>query len=132
MSWIDTTCLWLIDGRHEEGDRYARGSSGQLKGIFIGYGGSPDIAEARITHNNDVAFYSAPGFTHGLTRDELVQRIVDDIHAATRSRPDFIEAWVLNWGLEMDMLQQVQERLGPDYVCVRPDVLVDLRLRSEV
>ena len=46
---------------------------------------------------------------------------------ATRGKPDFIEAWVLNWGLEMSMLQQVQERLGPDYVCVRPDVLVDMR-----
>ena len=108
------------------------GSSGQLKGIFIGYGGSPEIAEARITYNNVVAFYSATGFTHGLAREALVQRMVDEIHAATRARPDFIEAWVLNWGLEMSMLQQVQERLGPDYVCVRPDVLVDLRLRADV
>src|SRR4029453_13883787 len=113
-----------IDGRHEEGDRYARGSSGQLRGIFIGYGGSPDIAEARITHNQVVALYSATRFMMGKTREEQIQAIVDDIHTATRSRPDFIEAWVLNWGLEMSMLQQVQERLGPDYVCVRPDVLV--------
>ena len=28
------------------------------------------------------------------------------------------------------MLQQVQERLGPDYVCVRPDVLVEMRLHA--
>jgi hypothetical protein len=130
MSWIDTTCLWLIDGRHEEGDRYARGSSGQLRGIFIGYGGSPDVAEARITHNNVVAFYSATRFMGKQTREEQVQAMVDDIRAATRNRPDFIEAWVLNWGLEMSTLQQVQERLGPDYVCVRPDVLVELRLHS--
>ncbi len=130
MSWIDTTCLWLIDGRHEEGDRYAAGSSGQLRGIFIGYGGSPDIAEARVTHNNVVAFYSATGFHQRKTKEELVQQMVDDIHTATRGRPDFIEAWVLNWGLEMPMLQQVQEHLGPDYVCVRPDVLVELRLQA--
>ncbi|MCL5998252.1 MAG: hypothetical protein M1546_19695 [Chloroflexi bacterium] len=130
MGWIDTTCLWLIDGRHEEADRYARGSSGRLRGIFIGYGGSPDIAEARITHNNVVAFYSASRFMTGKSREEQVQAIVDDICAATRSRPDFIEAWVLNWGLEMSMLQQVQERLGPDYVCVRPDVLVEMRLHA--
>jgi hypothetical protein len=130
LSWIDTSCLWLIDGRHEEGDRYARGSSGQLKGIFIGYGGAPDIAEARVTHNNVIAFYSATGFMINKNHEEQVQQMVDDIRAATRSHPDFIEAWVLNWGLEMDTLQQVQERLGPDYVCVRPDVLVDLRLQA--
>src|ERR1019366_9096020 len=51
LSWIDTPLLWLINGRHEEADRYARGSSGQLRGIFIGYGGSPEIAEARVTCN---------------------------------------------------------------------------------
>ncbi len=132
MSWIDTTCLWLINGRHEEGDRYAAGSSGQLKGVFIGYGGSPDIAEARVTQHDVVAFYSATGFYERRTKDELVQQMVDDIRKATRGKPDFIEAWVLNWGLEMHTLQQVQERLGPDYVCVRPDVLVDLRLQAEM
>jgi hypothetical protein len=101
-----------------------------LKGIFIGYGGAPDIAEARVTHNNVIAFYSATGFMINKNHEEQVQQMVDDIRAATRSHPDFIEAWVLNWGLEMDTLQQVQERLGPDYVCVRPDVLVDLRLQA--
>jgi hypothetical protein len=130
LSWIDTTCLWLIDGRHEEGDRYAAGSSGQLKGIFIGYGGSPDIAEARMTHHDVVAFYSATGFHENLSQDESVKLMADEIRKATRGKPDFIEAWVLNWDLEMPMLQQVQERLGPDYVCVRPDVLADLRLQA--
>jgi hypothetical protein len=132
MRWIDSTCLWLIDSRHEEADRYAAGSSGQLKGIFIGYGGAPEIAEARVTHHDVVAFYSATGYYEHKTKEEVVQQMVEDIRKATRSRPDFIEAWVLNWGLEMPMLQQVQERLGPDYVCVRPDVLVDLRLQAEM
>jgi hypothetical protein len=100
--------------------------------VFIGYGGSPDIAEARVTQHDVVAFYSATGFYERRTKDELVQQMVDDIRKATRGKPDFIEAWVLNWGLEMHTLQQVQERLGPDYVCVRPDVLVDLRLQAEM
>jgi len=32
----------------------------------------------------------------------------------------------LNWAWSMDMLLDVQERLGPEYVAVRPDVLVAL------
>jgi hypothetical protein len=131
IGWIDSPLLWLIDGRHEEEDRYARGSSGQLRGIYTGYGGAPDLAEARVTHNRVVAFRSATRF-HGepQTREEKIQAMVDEIRQGARSRPDFVEAWVLNWGLEMSVLQEVQARLGPDYVCVRPDVLAEMRLRA--
>lgn len=123
--------LWLINGRHEEEDRYARGSSGQLRGIYTGYGGAPDLAEARITQNDVVAFRSATSF-HGekQTREQKIQAMVDEVREGTRSRPDFVEAWVLNWGLEMSILQEVQQRLGPDYVCVRPDVLAEMRLQA--
>ena len=131
LGWIDSTVLWLINGRHEEADRYARGSSGQLRGIFIGYGGSPDMAEARVTYNKVVAFYPATGFHEGpATPEKRIQTIVDEIRAGVRRRPDFIEAWVLNWGLDLRTLIEVQKRLGPDFVCVRPDVLVEMRLMA--
>ncbi len=129
LGWIDSTVLWLINGRHEEADRYARGSSGQLRGIFIGYGGAPEIAEARLTHNQVVAFYSATRthWSDNSPTEARIQAMVDEIRAGVRQRPDFIEAWVLNWGLDMNMLLEVQRRLGPDYICVRTDVLADLR-----
>ncbi len=133
LGWIDSSVLWLINGRHEEADRYARGAGSHLRGIFIGYGGAPEIAEARITHNQVVAFYSATR-THwedNRPTDERIQAMVDEIRAGVRQRPDFIEAWVLNWGLDMRMLLEVQKRLGPDYVCVRPDVLAQLRLLAQ-
>jgi hypothetical protein len=128
MRWIDTTCLWLINGRDEEEDRYAKGSSGQLRGIFTGYGGSPEMACARIAPNNVVAFRSASRLIEGKPQEELIEAMVDEIREAARdARPAFIEAWVLNWSWRMDMLQQVERRLGSDFVCVRPDVLVQLR-----
>jgi hypothetical protein len=133
LKWIDSTVLWLIDGRREDADRYARGAQGQLRGIFIGYGGSPEIAEARITANDVVAFYSATR-THwedNAFTEKRVQALVDEIRAGVRQKPDFIEAWVLNWGLDMSMLLEVQKRLGPDYVCVRPDVLAEMRLLAK-
>jgi hypothetical protein len=128
MRWIDTSCLWLINGRDEEEDHYAKGSSGQLQGIFTGYGGSPDIACARIGPNNVVAFRSASRLIEGRPEEELIEAMVNDIReAAGDARPAFIEAWVLNWDWRMDMLQEVEHRLGSDFVCVRPDVLVHLR-----
>lgn len=128
MRWIDTSCLWLINGRDEEEDRFAKGSSGQLQGIFTGYGGSPDIACARIGPNNVVAFRSASRLIEGRPEEELIEAMVNDIReVAGDARPAFIEAWVLNWDWRMDMLQEVERRLGSDFVCVRPDVLVQLR-----
>ena len=52
------------------------------------------------------------------------------IRAAVRRKQTFIEAWVLNWGLDLSTLIEVQKRLGPDFVCVRPDVLVEMRLMA--
>ncbi|MBN1876913.1 MAG: hypothetical protein JXA33_22015 [Anaerolineae bacterium] len=131
LGWIDSSCLWLIDGRDEEEDRYARGSSGQLQGIFTGYGGSPEVARARLAPNGVVAFRSATRFEYGKPKEELIRIMVDEIRrAAGETRPAFIEAWVLNWSWSMDMLQEVECQLGPDFVCVRPDVLVVLRKKG--
>ena len=128
LQWIDTSCLWLINGGDEEEDRYARGSSGQLQGIFTGYGGSPEMACARIAPNKVVAFRSATSEFNGKSKEECIEVMVDEIRkAAGDTRPAFIEAWVLNWAWSLDMLKKVERRLGSDFVCVRPDVLVRLR-----
>jgi hypothetical protein len=128
LRWIDTTCLWLINGGDGEEDRYARGSSGQLQGIFTGYGGAPEMAQARIAPNNVVAFRAASRQVKGKDQEKLIRAMVEDLRqAAGETRPGFVEAWVLNWNWRLDMLQEVQRRLGPDFVCVRPDVLVRLR-----
>ena len=132
MRWIDTSCLWLINGGDEEEDRYAKGSSGQLNGIFTGYGGSPEMAQARIAPNNVVAFRSATRLLEGQPEDVNIEAMVSDIRAAAGdARPGFIEAWVLNWDWRMDMLEEVQRRLGSDFVCVRPDILVQMRQHWE-
>jgi len=128
LQWIDTSCLWLINATDEEENRYAQASSGQLQGIFTGYGGSPEMACARTAPNNVVAFRSATSEFNSKSDDKLIEVMVNEIRqAAGDTRPAFIEAWVLNWAWRMDMLQEVERRLGSDFVCVRPDVLVQLR-----
>ena len=128
LQWIDTSCLWLINATDEEEDRYAKASSGQLQGIFSGYGGSPETARARIAPNNVVAFRSATSEFNDRSDEKLIEVMVSEIRdAAGDTRPAFIEGWVLNWAWRMDMLKEVERRLGPNFVCVRPDVLVRLR-----
>jgi hypothetical protein len=130
LGWIDSSCLWLINGADEEEERYAQGSSGQLQGIFTGYGGAPEMAQARIAAKNVAAFRSATRLLEGQPEEVNLEAMVNDLQAAAgAARPGFLEAWVLNWDWRMDMLQEVQRRLGPDFVCVRPDVLVQLRQR---
>jgi hypothetical protein len=125
MGWIDTTCLWLIRANDEDEDRFARWAEANLEGIYTGYGGAPELANARVGANQVAIFRAATRFLRG-EREEMIQGMVDDIRAAATTRPAFIDAWVINWGFTMDMLQEVQRRLGDEYVAVRPDVLAEL------
>lgn len=130
LKWIDTNCLWLIRGSQEAEDRYARGTDGQLRGIFNGYGGSPEQASMRVGPNDVVIFRPATSMSHGEPREVLIETMVNEIReAAGTARPAFVEAWVLNWAWSMDMLEEVRERLGDEFVAVRPDVLVELTRR---
>jgi hypothetical protein len=44
-------------------------------------------------------------------------------------RPAFVHAFVLNWFADLPMLEEIQSRLGPEYVAVRPDHLAALYRR---
>ena len=89
------------------------------------------MASARIGPKNVVAFRSASSEFHGKSKEENIEAMVNEIReAAGDTRPAFIEAWVLNWDWRMDMLKEVERRLGSDFVCVRPDVLVQLRQKQ--
>ncbi len=125
---LDTPCLWLFEGGLAEEDRYAQGSDGQLQGIFNGYGGGPEIGSVRLAPNDVVVFRSVTSSMWGMPRDEIVDLMVKEIRQATAStpRPAFIWAWVLNWAWSMDQLQEVQARLGSEFVAVRPDVLAEM------
>jgi hypothetical protein len=132
LKWIDTSCLWLINGGDEEEDRYAAGSSGQLQGIFTGYGGGPEMAQARLAPGGVAALRAATRLLEGQSEADNLDAMEADLRAAAgESRPGFLEAWVLNWDWSMDMLQEIQRRLGEDFVFVRPDVLVQLYQRWE-
>lgn len=76
-------------------------------------------------------FRSATRNTEYSAKDNLIQDMAEEIRqGAGPNRPAFVEAWVLNWDWGMEMLQEVQKRLGAEFVCVRPDVLIKLRRQA--
>lgn len=128
MKPLDANCLWLINGLPEDVDIYARTADSNIKGIFTGYGAGPEMACARIAPNDVVAFRPCTrNDEEPRPREVHVENMVEDIKETVKRGEKFIEAWVLNWAFSMDMLLEVDDILGNDYVCVRPDVLVELR-----
>lgn len=131
MKPLDTNCLWLISGMDHDVDVYAAGAE-NIEGIFVGYGGGPEMATARETANDVTAFRPATvNQEHKeLTREEYIEVMVRDIRAAAEKGEKFIEAWVLNWSYSMDMLLEVIDALGNDFICVRPDQLIKIKKQS--
>jgi len=132
MKPLDTTCLWLINGMDEDVDIYAR-TADKIEGIFVGYGGGPEMAQARIAPNDVVVFRPATikHENEERTDSEHIRFMVEDIRAAAERGERFIESWVLNWAFSIEMLMEVSRILGDDFLCVRPDVLAKMRIRAE-
>lgn len=128
MEPLDANCLWLINGTPEDVDVYARTAEKNIKGIFTGYGAGPDMASSRIAPNDVVAFRPATRRDEEpRSNEEHIENMIYDIKKAVEKGEKFVEAWVLNWAYSMDMLLEVKDTLGDEYICVRPDVLVELK-----
>jgi hypothetical protein len=90
------------------------------------------MAQARLAPKGVAAFRAATRLLEGQREADNLDAMAADLRAAAGDfRPGFLEACVLNWDWSMAMLQEVQRRLGEDFVCVRPDVLVQLRQNWE-
>jgi hypothetical protein len=120
---LDTGALWLIGGSKSNVSRYAQAGR-PLTTIFPDYGTGAKRAYENVTYMDaeDVAVFRA---VTGWGGDEsYADRLVREIRAASDGvRPAFLHVFLLNWGTTMPMLQEVMERLGDEYVCVRPDEL---------
>ncbi|MBU6410870.1 MAG: hypothetical protein KGR98_10835, partial [Verrucomicrobia bacterium] len=100
-----------------------------LDALFPDYGKRVSTyAEATYpTARNVPVFHATTSWPEKVSRQERVQQLVEDIHAITPARrPAFLHPFALNWFTDLPLLQEVMDRLGPDYVAVRPDQLAAL------
>ncbi len=124
---LDTNCLWLINGLEQDINYYAKNTN-TIEGIFVGYGASPEMASVTTISNNVQMIRPATINLEGVEKDRqgYIDQMVNDIEKAAENGQQFIEAWVLNWAYSMDMLVEVDKRLGNKFISVRPDQLLNL------
>ena len=132
MNGCDERDLWVMKAtRPEVINRYAE-KIPLLDALFLDYGKQVSTyTEATYSTTLNVpVFRAVTSFSDehtDSTRDKRIKQFVDDIHAMTRSRrPAFLHAFAYDWTTDLSMLKEVMDRLGPDYVAVRPDQLAAL------
>lgn len=128
---LDSGALWLIGGGRDNVSRYAAAGR-PLRCIFPDYGTGVKRPYESVTYmdQEDVAVFRA--VTSGGGEERYADRLVREIRAASDGvRPAFLHAFVLNWGTDLATLREVINRLGPEYVCVRPDELDRLYRESQ-
>ena len=112
-----------------------------IKGIFANYGRSEiTTMQNLVTEVNGVPVFRAVNAGSATTdslgytphsRDRLVHFMIEDIKRWTPSqRPAFLHVFLADWLRDMGMLTEIFHGLGPEYVPVRPDQLVDLYHRA--
>ena len=118
------------------------GSEKGIKGIFANYVRSDETTLDNIV--TEVAgipvFRDVMGLASWLSENmdfttysqrETECNVIAEIKKWTPSyRPAFLHVGVNNWLRQMGMLAHIAEGLGPDYVAVRPDQLVELYRQS--
>jgi hypothetical protein len=102
-----------------------------LEAIFPDYGRRvANYGEATYPVVRNVAvFHAANGWKQDVSREEQIAGIVSQIQSFTPSeRPAFLHLFIWNWGCgaSLSLIRDVLQRLGPEYLAVRPDHMAAL------
>jgi len=112
--------------------RYAQQVS-SMQALFPDYGRRVTRYEDAnyLTDRNVPVFHAALAWPEGLSREERLADLVRQVKLMTPTqRPAFLHLFVLNWFADLPLLKELRNRLGDDYVAVRPDHLAQLYLQA--
>ncbi len=122
MAWI----MGITDPRKI--DQYLQ-EVPRVQALFPDYG-------KRVTRYEDASylgarnvpvFHAVMGWRDPATREEQLAFWEQQVREMTpRQRPAFLHVFIWNWGADIPMLKELLDRLGDDYVPVRPDHLAEL------
>jgi len=80
-----------------------------------------------LTSRNVPVFHAVMGWREEASPEEQVALWEQQVRSMTPAqRPAFLHLFVWNWGARLSMLQDLLQRLGDEYVAVRPDHLAEL------
>ena len=134
MTRIDSTILVTFAEMEPSRLEFLAGTDG-ARAVFANYGrthvtnsqnliakaaGKPVFRAMNATKVGDLTF--TPAGRRAAERD-----VIDEVRRFTPAgRPTYLYVFLANWFTHMEMATNIAKGLGPDYVCVRPDQLVDL------
>lgn len=129
MRRSDLRELWVMNAtRPEVIARFAERIP-ELDALYPDYGRRvlSDAQATYATARNVPVFHAIGRWAEGLKREQQIANLVTEIQEMTpQRRPAFLHFFVLNWFADLPLLQEVLQKLGPDYVAVRPDHLAQL------
>ena len=129
MNRMDEKILWPMNLTHPDMiARYATQIRG-LQALFPDYGRRVSSYQdaTYTTALNVPVFCAVTRWQEDATDEEQIAGLVKDVQAMTpTTRPAFMHLFIWNWGAKISVLKEVLNRLGPDYVAVRPDHLAHL------
>lgn len=129
MARMDLQSLWIMNATRPEAIRRYAEKIPQLEALFPDYGRRVIRYEEAVypSANSVPVFHALTQFYEGRSRQEQIEGVLEQIRSQTPAqRPAFMHLFVLNWFADLKMLQEISERLGPEYEVVRPDHLASL------
>ncbi len=109
-----------IDGVSAVFANYGRTHITNSQNLLTKAAGKPVFRAMNATKVGDLTFTPAG-------RRQAERDVMDEVRRFTPAgRPTFLYVFLANWFTHMEMATNIATGLGPDYVCVRPDQLVDL------
>ncbi|MGQ9737488.1 MAG: GxGYxYP domain-containing protein [Armatimonadota bacterium] len=112
--------------------RYAQQVS-SVQALFPDYGRRVTRYEdaTYLTERNVPVFHAVLAWPEGLSREERLANLVRQVKLMTPpQRPAFLHLFVLNWFADLPLLKELLQRLGEEYVAVRPEHLAQLYLQA--
>lgn len=101
----------------------------QVQALFPDYGKRVTRYEdaTYLTSHNVPVFHAVLGWKENATNEEQLALWEQQVKAMTPARrPAFLHLFVWNWGASLPLLRDLLQRLGDEYVAVRPDHLAAL------
>ena len=101
----------------------------QVEALFPDYGKRLTRYEdaTYLTSRNVPVFHAVLGWRENASHEEQLALWEQQVKAMTPAhRPAFLHLFVWNWGASLPLLRDLLQRLGDDYVAVRPDHLAAL------
>jgi GxGYxYP putative glycoside hydrolase C-terminal domain/GxGYxYP third domain/GxGYxYP_N second domain/GxGYxYP_N 1st domain len=129
MKRSDERAVWIMNAtRPEVIARFAE-EIPFLDALFPDYGRRVLTADEATypTARNVPVFHAVTGWRMEATREERIAEMVSDVRRMTPAqRPAFLHVFLLNWFVDLRLIQETLKQLGPEYVAVRPDHLAEL------